>query len=152
LSSRILRIAEEHMTRKTIRMAALRQMLIARRREMEDEVHHRLRDSRSHATTDVCDEAEMADGHIQAELRMNMLQMSTEAALSIDEALRRLDAGEYGCCAECQQEITERRLGAMPFAARCQACEQRREEARAHAGQVAGRRESLSLFPEAMGP
>jgi DnaK suppressor protein len=133
-------------------MDALRQMLITRRREMEDEVHRRLRDSRSYTTTDVRDEGELADGHIQAELRMNMLQMRTQAALNIDEALRRLDAGQYGCCAECQQEITERRLGAMPFAVRCQACEQRREESRAHAGQVAGRRENLSLFPDLMGP
>jgi DnaK suppressor protein len=140
------------MTRKTNRTAALRQILMTRRREMEDEVHRRIRDSRSHAATDVCDEGEMADGHIQTELRMNMLQMRTQAALNIDEALRRLDEGQYGCCVECQQEITERRLRAMPFAVRCQACEQRREEARAHAGQVSGRLENLSLFPDLIRP
>jgi DnaK suppressor protein len=151
-SSRILRNAEEQMTRKTIRLAALRQMLITRRREMEDEVHSRLHDSRSNAATDVRDEGEVADGHIQTELRMTVLQMRTQAAVSIDEALRRLDAGKYGACAECQQEITERRLRAMPFAVRCQACEQRREEAREQAGQIAGRRDSLSLFPDVMGP
>ena len=41
----------------------------------------------------------------------------------IDDALVRLDAGQYGSCLECAREISERRLRALPFAVRCQACE-----------------------------
>jgi len=43
-------------------------------------------------------------------------------------ALTRLDAGKYGYCFDCAQEISEQRLRALPFAARCQSCEERREE------------------------
>lgn len=46
----------------------------------------------------------------------------------IDDALMRLDAGKYGSCLECAREISEQRLRALPFAVRCQACEERREQ------------------------
>lgn len=45
----------------------------------------------------------------------------------IDEALERLAAGTYGRCADCGEAIEERRLAALPQAARCAACEAGRE-------------------------
>jgi DnaK suppressor protein len=37
----------------------------------------------------------------------------------VDDALRRIDGGEYGQCEECGQRIAERRLAAIPWARRC---------------------------------
>jgi DnaK suppressor protein len=45
----------------------------------------------------------------------------------VDAALARLDAGEYGVCADCEQEIDPRRLAALPYALLCTECAQRRE-------------------------
>ncbi len=47
----------------------------------------------------------------------------------IDAALARLDAGEYGLCAECEQEIDPRRLKALPYALLCAECATHRERA-----------------------
>lgn len=47
----------------------------------------------------------------------------------IDAAIARLDAGEYGFCAECDQEIDPRRLKALPYALLCTECATRRERA-----------------------
>jgi DnaK suppressor protein len=47
----------------------------------------------------------------------------------IDAALARLDAGEYGSCADCDQEIDPRRLKALPYALLCAECASRRERA-----------------------
>ena len=49
--------------------------------------------------------------------------MKEDALRRVREALVRLDAGEYGYCAECEGEISEKRLQALPFAIRCAACE-----------------------------
>ena len=49
--------------------------------------------------------------------------MKGETLRRVREALVRLDAGEYGYCAECDGEISEKRLRALPFAVRCTACE-----------------------------
>jgi RNA polymerase-binding transcription factor DksA len=62
--------------------------------------------------------------------------------------LVRLDAGKYGVCFECEDEISERRLRALPFAVRCQACEERREQEQGAARQVSQRRSSLSPLSE----
>jgi DnaK suppressor protein len=47
--------------------------------------------------------------------------------LQIDAAIARLDAGEYGVCRDCDQEIDPRRLAALPYALLCTECATRRE-------------------------
>jgi DnaK suppressor protein len=131
------------------RNAELRSMLVDRRREMQDDVQSRLRDGRNDRTTDGGDQLEHSDADSQGEIELTLLRMRSEMLLRLDEALARLDAGRYGSCFECEDDIAERRLRALPFAVRCHACEQKREEARGHAQQRADRLGSLSLFPEA---
>ncbi len=45
----------------------------------------------------------------------------------IDAAIARIDAGEYGVCRDCGQEIDPRRLAALPYALLCTECATRRE-------------------------
>jgi DnaK suppressor protein len=49
----------------------------------------------------------------------------------IDAAIARLDAGEYGVCRDCREEIDPERLAALPFVLDCADCASRREEAEA---------------------
>jgi DnaK suppressor protein len=74
--------------------------------------------------------------------------MKAETLTRIDEALVLLDAGEYGSCVDCDDEIAERRLRALPFAVRCQACEERREVQQGQARRLAQRGGGLSLFSD----
>ena len=76
--------------------------------------------------------------------------MKTETLARIDEAIVRLDAGKYGSCFECEGQITERRLRALPFAVRCQTCEEHREQAQGQARQAAQQRDALSPFAHAV--
>ena len=45
----------------------------------------------------------------------------------IDAALTRVEAGEYGICRDCEQEIDPRRLAALPYALLCTECAARLE-------------------------
>jgi DnaK suppressor protein len=47
----------------------------------------------------------------------------------IDAAIARLEAGEYGVCSDCGQDIDPRRLEALPYALLCTECATRRERA-----------------------
>lgn len=132
----------------TMRNADLRQMLCERRRELQDDVQSRIRHGRTDRPNDVRDDAEVSDADIQREIEFALLQMRAEALTRIDEALVRLDACEYGSCFECESEISERRLRALPFAVCCQACEERREQEHGRARQLAQRRGGFSLFPD----
>lgn len=43
----------------------------------------------------------------------------------IDEALDRIEAGEFGVCAECGEALPARRLEAIPWARYCVRCQER---------------------------
>jgi DnaK suppressor protein len=49
-----------------------------------------------------------------------------ETLLDIDDALSKLEAGTYGQCESCGDEIADARLEAMPAARLCMACASKR--------------------------
>jgi DnaK suppressor protein len=108
-------------------MAGLTQMLIERRRQLQDDVHGRIRDGRTGRSADGHDDLEHSEADTQTDIELALLQLRAATLARIDEALGRLDAGTYGTCADCGREIAARRLRALPFAVRCQACEEQRE-------------------------
>ena len=46
----------------------------------------------------------------------------------IDRALADIDAGRYGTCRDCGEEISRARLKILPFATRCVTCQGKMEE------------------------
>ena len=128
------------------RNAELRLMLSERRIALQNEVHSRIRDGRTDRPKEVRDDIEHSDAGMQGDIELSLLQMRADMLSRIEEALLRLDDGKYGYCSECENEIADRRLRAMPFALRCQACEQRREHEQGRERRLAQRRDSGSLF------
>jgi DnaK suppressor protein len=132
------------------RYAELRRILEERRREIMSEVHEKIRDVRSEGanspTTGVLDAAETSEADIQDDIEFALIQMKAETLTKIEEALRRLEEGTFGYCFECGEEISERRLRALPFAVRCKDCEEAREMAEQRERQLAARRNTSSLF------
>src|SRR6201984_2695678 len=46
----------------------------------------------------------------------------------IDAALKRIQAEEYGVCANCQEEMQQKRLEAVPWAKHCVTCQEKMEQ------------------------
>jgi DnaK suppressor protein len=80
-----------------------------------------------------------------------LIQMKAETLNKIEEALRRLEEGTFGYCFECGDEISERRLRALPFALRCKDCEEARELAQQRERLQAQRGRASALFLDAQG-
>ena len=132
----------------TTRYEDLKQMLEDRRREILAEVQEKIRDVRTEGTahkTRVLETGDGSEADIQEDIEFALIQMKAETLAKIDEALNRLDEGEYGYCFECGEEIAERRLRALPFAVRCKDCEAAREVAQRRE-RVTGPRTPSSLF------
>jgi DnaK suppressor protein len=123
-------------------------MLRNRRLELQDEIRHGIRNGRADLSKQGGDDVDRSDVHSQGDIDLALLQMRAETVRRIDAALVRLEAGTYGSCVECTTAISEPRLRALPFAARCQACEERREEKNGQARRVEQRRGSPALFSE----
>ena len=115
------------------RYAELKRILEERRREILSAVHEKIRDVRTEGanspTHGVLDAAESSEADIQDDIEFALIQMKAETLNKIEEALRRLEEGTFGYCFECGEEISERRLRALPFAVRCKDCEEAREVA-----------------------
>ena len=129
----------------------LKQMLDGRRLEIEAEVQGRMRGVRADGAwggklTEVLDAVESSEADIQEEIEFALIQMKSETLSKINDALARLDHGDYGNCFECGEEIAEKRLRALPFAVRCKACEEAKEVAEQRERQLFARRGASSLF------
>ena len=109
----------------------LKQILEERRREILAQVQEKMRDVRAEGGIGegqgVLDAAESSEADIQDDIEFALIQMKSETLHKIEEALTRHAEGTYGYCFECGDEISERRLRALPFAVRCKDCEEARE-------------------------
>ncbi len=133
------------------RYSELKTMLEERRREIQAAVQGKIRDARSEGTwgskqSDVLDAVESSEADIQDDIEFALIQMKSETLNKINDALVRLEQGDYGNCFECAEEIAEKRLRALPFAVRCKDCEEAREVAEKRERQMANRRGASSLF------
>lgn len=124
----------------------LKQILEERRREILSEVKEKIRDVRAVGASGegqgVLDAAETTEADIQDDIELALIQMKSETLHKIEEALARLAEHTYGYCFECGEEISERRLRALPFAVRCKDCEEAREIAEQRDRQLSARRSS----------
>lgn len=109
------------------RVKTYRDRLLGRReglvgQVMEAEMYSRERDSEA-----TQDPADMAANAYTKELLVSMSANDRRLLELIDEALERIEAGEYGDCVHCGEPVQERRLEAVPWARHCLRCQDLQE-------------------------
>jgi DnaK suppressor protein len=108
----------------------LREMLI----RLQDETYQRIKDLRrdqeQESSSDPGDEVDSANMIEEVETHAGLIARAEEKLKFLDEALARLDAGKYGRCLGCGELIPLERLKALPFAAYCVDCQEKRNRAR----------------------
>ena len=144
----IQRVGGDRMSQS--RYSDLKQMLDERRRQIQAEVQGKMRDVRAAGEggklNDVFDAVESSEADIQEDIEFALIQMKSETLNKINDALARLEQGDYGYCFDCGEEIAEKRLRALPFAVRCKDCEEAKENAEQRERLLAQRRGGSSLF------
>ena len=93
----------------------------------------------------VSDDGDLADVEIRDALQAATLTRHRSAVKAIEEALRRIDDGDYGICEDCDEDIPAGRLNAMPFALRCIECQEKHEMTRSRRKEI---NMHSSFFPE----
>ena len=76
-------------------------------------------------TQDLADKASSA---YTKEFLYSLSNTDREVLQKVDEALARLDRGEFGTCGECSEELNRRRLEAVPWASHCVVCQEKIEK------------------------
>ncbi len=71
--------------------------------------------------------ADMGTDSFDRELTLGLVSSEQKLLYEVNEALRRLAEGEFGCCEQCRKSISRKRLQALPYASLCIKCEEEKE-------------------------
>jgi DnaK suppressor protein len=71
----------------------------------------------------VKDSVDMSLQDVNQELALRLGERESQMVADIDQALMRIEEGNYGVCVRCGKEIDERRLDALPTARYDAACQ-----------------------------
>lgn len=72
-------------------------------------------------SADALDEVQHA---AERELAIRNLDRESNLLRNVRSALRRIEDGSYGTCLHCEEEISPKRLNAVPWAAYCIQCQE----------------------------
>jgi len=101
-----------------------KQLLEARRAELAQVLHQR--DAIAIETSaDSLDEAQQAAEHA---LTIANLDRQFDLLRNVRAALDRIENGTFGVCIHCEQEISPKRLAALPWAPYCITCQKAADE------------------------
>ncbi len=113
------------------RHGLLRKILLDKREALIQEIKQQLGQSvseeQSRRLEAAMDSGDQALVDLDREMGISLQEMRNRERQLIDDALDSLDEGTYGVCADCEEEISEKRLHALPFARLCVECQSKRE-------------------------
>jgi len=109
------------------KLKAYRDKLLARREGLVGQVEEAEMYSRERDSEATQDPADMAANAYTKELLVSMSANDRHMLELIDEALGRIEAGEYGECVHCGEPVQEKRLEAVPWARHCLRCQDLQE-------------------------
>jgi DnaK suppressor protein len=104
-----------------------RDKLLARRESLFSQVTEAEMSSRERDLEATQDPADMAANAYTKELLISMSANDRKLLQLIDEALERVERGEYGECVNCGEPLAEKRLDAVPWARYCLKCQDLQE-------------------------
>lgn len=105
-----------------------RTLLMQIRKDVTREIQLDMKEGREGEAGDGRDTYDIASDERDREINLLLGDRERKKLEQVDDALQRLDAGEYGECEECGGEIASGRLEAMPFSRLCVTCQSEFEQ------------------------
>ncbi|OFV97756.1 MAG: RNA polymerase-binding protein DksA [Acidobacteria bacterium RIFCSPLOWO2_12_FULL_54_10] len=110
------------------RLEMYKKRLLDRRTELQDIVSRAEEDGR-HADEEVArDLADKASSSYTKEFLFKKSNDDRFILQLVQDALERLERGEYGICVHCNGEMQQKRLDAVPWARHCIDCQEKQEQ------------------------
>lgn len=109
------------------KMRVFRDKLLGRRESLVGQVQQAEMYSRERDAEATQDPADMAANAYTKELLVSMSDNDRRLLNLIDEALERIEAGNYAKCVHCGEALPEKRLDAVPWARHCVRCQDLQE-------------------------
>ena len=110
------------------RLEYYKKKLLTRREELMKTIARTQEEGRTADEDPTVDLADKAANSYTKEFLFGMTNTDRTIVNMIDAALKRITADEYGVCANCQEEMQQKRLEAVPWAKHCISCQEKMEQ------------------------
>lgn len=74
--------------------------------------------------------ADIGSDNFDQEFALSLAEVGSGRIREVEEALEKIENGTYGVCEECGSRITKKRLEAIPYAALCIDCANKKSQKR----------------------
>ncbi len=108
--------------------AHFKDLLTTRKRELEEEIARAGQEAVATPPAEVGDETDLVTTTQQQTTLLDQSSLAYRTLTEVNNALLRIETGEYGKCVECGREIQPARLEAVPWAAYCIEDQQKLEQ------------------------
>jgi RNA polymerase-binding transcription factor len=115
-----------HMDKK--RLEYYKKKLQTRREELVKTIARTEEEGRLADDDQTVDLADKAANSYTKEFLFGQTNTDRKILNMIDDALKRIKNDEYGVCANCQEEMQQKRLDAVPWAKNCISCQEKIEQ------------------------
>src|SRR4030066_2366231 len=105
-----------------------RKMLAAKKENIIRKLSATITESKEMESNVAQDLVDKAETSYTKEFLLSLTDTERRQLLLIDEALKRLEHGEFGVCQSCSKEIGGKRLLAFPWTRYCVDCQEKVEE------------------------
>jgi DnaK suppressor protein len=119
-------LGEDNMDKK--RLEYYKKKLLTRRDELVKTIVRTEEEGRQADDDPTVDLADKAANSYTKEFLFGQTNTDRAVLNMIDEALKRIRNEEYGTCANCQEEMQQKRLDAVPWAKHCISCQEKLEQ------------------------
>ena len=120
--------ASQTMKQKRDDLAVARDQLEAKRQEILSLYQHDLKAGQQSSDEGAEDLVDRANSAHHREFLLSLSGAERDRLLEIEEALERIETADYGSCSHCAEEISPKRLQAVPWARYCVSCQELSEQ------------------------
>ena len=110
------------------RLEYYKKKLQTRREELMKTIARTQEEGRAADDDQTVDLADKAANSYTKEFLFGMTNTDRTILNMIDAALKRINTDEFGVCANCQDEMQQKRLDAVPWAKHCINCQEKMEQ------------------------
>ncbi|MGH7960545.1 MAG: TraR/DksA family transcriptional regulator [Candidatus Binatia bacterium] len=111
----------------------VRDTLTTQKQQLLRELDEEFQEGKEGALDEGMDTYDIASEERSREINLILSDRDREKLQAIEDALERIEAGSYGICEMCEEEIAPERLEALPFTRLCVTCQGEMEkEAKLH--------------------
>lgn len=107
-----------------------RSQLEARKQALQSSASRTEVEGRNVDSGNTADSADRADENYMKEFLFSLSENDRRLLRLVELALHRIDEGDFGQCTACGDAIELKRLQALPWAAYCLGCQERKESER----------------------